>query len=74
VNSSEGIEADVDEIAREALIPAEVWNKCDTPGLSTEDLLEAGGRGRSGSFWAEAAVRVDTAERQERALDGHPRD
>lgn len=40
VNSSGGIEAEADKFARDALIPADVWTKCNDPDLSSEQLLE----------------------------------
>lgn len=40
VNSSGGIEAEADEFARDALIPREIWDRCNDPELSTEALME----------------------------------
>ncbi|TAT96167.1 ImmA/IrrE family metallo-endopeptidase (plasmid) [Rhizobium ruizarguesonis] len=42
VNSSEGIEAQADEYARNALIPAEIWKKHVTDDMDTADVEELG--------------------------------
>lgn len=40
VNASDGIEAEADEFARDALLPPEIAAKCLDPDLSTVELLE----------------------------------
>ena len=38
VNSSDGIEAEADKFARDALIPEEIWNTYSSPDMTLEDV------------------------------------